>query len=112
MKFDSGFWTLADDYWRAPDVDGRPPKTGWQTVGKMAGRWPPSSVYCVEGTLYSFGDYGTNVCPSGSVKLTEQVECEVAANEFGADFFTWTISKSDFPGGCFEGHERVYFNTR
>merc|ERR1719203_2316254 len=69
-----------------------------------------SSIIVKQDTI-KFGDFGANICPSGSFKISEQAQCEVAADALGFRFDK-TVEWGDRPGGCYEnGQGFIYFNT-
>jgi len=61
--------------------------------------------------LYLYSPRAANQCPDGSLKITQQSECEAAAKDLGGNLgFGGAFSADNLPGGCLRW-DYVYFNT-
>ena len=62
---------------------------------------------------YVLGEVNTNICPSGSVKITDKSTCQTASSTFVNGRFLAEGSFPDFPTGCMIGavNGDTYFNT-
>ncbi len=59
--------------------------------------------------MYVWGDAGSNACPDGSTRITDQDQCEAAGPVMGEEWSSSLTAESD-PKGCYKDSQKVYFN--
>jgi hypothetical protein len=63
---------------------------------------------------YVYGDWGSNECPAGYVRITDASACETAATAMGKVWLADPTDTVDRPSGCFwneEGGSNVFLNS-
>jgi hypothetical protein len=73
---------------------------------------PPVRGLVVRAGAYVIYPGGSNVCPPGSTRITDELACQTAAATFTGTTWKEGVSYSEWPKGCylFWDGNGVYFN--